>query len=228
MCERGPWNIMHQAEGSGTEFQEQLLDFLGRVKGEQIDIAAAVYYMIQKESNRADAFRFFLEHADELETTGEAEAESVFTASEIQKLSRNCGQLAEGILDHVIGKNFDEADFYAELWKRGIEENINLPEEKEKIYALYRIWTDGRIPYFKLDEGLLMTNERFREIVGEKQSQLKQVRFLLNSRFSQRTQRSSLLVRILDSCETEEEKAVILAQILLMAEYKAYKRSTDS
>lgn len=219
---------MHRPEYSGTEFHEQLLEFLGRVKGEQIDIAAAVYDMIQKEKNKAEAFRFFLEHADEIETTGEEAAECVFTASEIQKLTRNCGQLAQGILDNVIGKNLEEDAFYAELWKRGIEENSNLPEEKEKIYTLYRIWTDGRIPYFKLGNGLLMTNERFREIVEEKQTELKQVRFLLNSRFSQRTERSSLLIQVLNSCETEEEKAVILAQILLMAEYKAYKGSEDS
>ena len=60
MCERGPWNIMHQAEGSGTEFQEQLLDFLGRVKANQIKIPHPVNLILKKKTKRPNHYPFLV------------------------------------------------------------------------------------------------------------------------------------------------------------------------
>lgn len=209
---------MEKRDGIRDGYCKQLTELLSHVKGEKINIAAEVYYLILKEENRGAAFQFFLENANTIDSSKEREAERYFTAAEEQKLANDCTQLAVGILDNIIGKNLDEDTFYDELWRRGIEENINLAEEKEKIYALYRIWMDGRIPYFKLENGLLLSNEIFTEITKEKIEAIKKCIYILNSRFSQRTERSSHLLKILDACDTEAEKAVLLAHILFIAE----------
>lgn len=44
---------------AGDGYRKQLTEFLSHAKGEKIDIAAAVYYLIVEEENRVAAFRFF-------------------------------------------------------------------------------------------------------------------------------------------------------------------------
>lgn len=210
--------------GASDGYRKQLTEFLSHAKGEKIDIAAAVYYLIVKEENRAAAFRFFLENAGMIDSSEEKDVQSVFTASEEQKLFNSCNKLAVGILDNVIEEDLDEDTFYCELWRRGIEENSTLSQEKQKIYALYRIWMDGRIPYFKLARGLRMSNERFTEITEANMENIRKIIFVLNSKFSQRTERSSQLLRILDSCATEEDRAVLLAHILFRTDRREYFR----
>lgn len=51
-------------------------------------------------------------------------------------------------------------NFYGELWKKAIAKSSILEQQKERIYALYRIWIDGRIPYIQPEDGLKMTNEK--------------------------------------------------------------------
>lgn len=200
---------------SANELLEiELQRFLESVKGEKIDIAASVYQTIKKAERPEELLRFFLENVDEIDSSEENEVEQRFTASEVQKLRSDCGQMIDGTLSKLINSSLEEETFYHELWEKVIDKNNMLSTEDEKIYALCQIWRDGRIPYFKLEPGLKMSNERFREIGTEKRKLLKKAIFVMNKDFEQKTERSSNIVRILDLCENEEEKAVVLAQIL--------------
>lgn len=203
------------------DFAEEMVKLLEKAKGEKADIAAAVYGLIQKTEAPLEAFRFFLENADDVDSLEEEEIESYFTASQLQKLEAGCGQMVEGIFDKLLSKNMDPEDFYSELWKKTIRDSYIFENDNEKIYALYRIWIDGRIPYFKIGSGLKMSDEKFSAIIKEKKNEIKKAIFILNSSFSQRTERCSLLVDILDACAEEEEKAVILAQMLSLTERKS-------
>ena len=207
-----------------NRFMEQINDIIDRSNGKTMDAASAIYHTIVKEQNRCSAFRCFLEithdtdDTEDEEISGETEIQGVFHKEQVELLRRKCEHLTEGILDKIISKNLEPGDFYSELWKKGIEENAILETEEEKIYTLYRIWIDGRIPYFKLEEGIRMDGARFAEIVKAKEEDLKKMIFIFNSYFSQRTERSSQFIKILDSCRTEEEKSVIMAQILSFTE----------
>lgn len=114
----------------------------------------------------------------------------------------------------LIKENMDEKDFYDELWKKGIQNNPLFEQEDEKIYALYCVWMDRRIPYYKLDMGIRMPNEEYKEITVKNEARIRKAVFVINSDFSQKTERASLLNKILDESKSESEKAVILAQIL--------------
>lgn len=224
---------MQKADLNG--FIEQINDILDRSNGKTIETAAMVYQVIMKEEDRSTAFQCFLENTI---NTDEAEYEEVsegteirgfFNKEQVEILTRKCEHLTEGILDKIISKNLEPEDFYSELWKKGIEENAILETEEEKIYVLYRIWIDGRIPYFKLEEGIRMDGARFAEIVKAKEDDLKKMIFIYNSYFSQRTERSSQFIKILDSCRTEEEKAVIMAQILsFMEQYGRFQERLEA
>lgn len=211
-------------EDISQQFSERLKELLGHVRGSKLDIAAAVYDLIRKEEDKAAAFGYFLKNADNIESSEEREAPAFCTAAEEQRLSRACGQLVMGILDNIMEKNQDEASFYRELWDRGIAQSVNFSDDKEKIYALYRIWTDGRIPYFQLEKGRHMSNEDFGNLTADKMKEIRKIIFILNAKFSQRTERSSLLVQILESCGTEDEKTVLMAHLLYLAEAQAEAR----
>ena len=69
-------------------FAEWLRDVLGKVKGEKIDVAAMIYTRIQQDNDPQDAFRYFLENADEIVSTEEEELEQSFTSYDDLKLQK--------------------------------------------------------------------------------------------------------------------------------------------
>lgn len=209
-------------------FEEWLNDILSRIKGEKLDIVAAVYKEILAEKDPVRAFQYFLQNADDIESTEEQEIAPRYTAAEIQKMKFNCSSCVKGILETALRKNCSENAFYELLWHSITDHNPLLPEENDIIFAICTIWRDGRIPYFQLEEGLKMTNERFKEISQKNLSLLKKTSFIIRSSLEQRTEVSSLLLKILSECETEEERAVMMAQILGMQERKTLTRMVSS
>lgn len=202
-------------------FTEWLGDVLGKLKGEKLDIAALIYNRIQEEEKPKSAFQYFLENADEIDSTEEKELDQVFTATEIQRLKKKCEPLIEGVLESLLSENISTEDFYGRLWEDGICGNTFLQTDKEKIYALYRVWRDSRIPYFQLGEGMKMSNEAYMECCNKNIHLIKKAFFIINTSFSQRSQQSDLLLRVLDECETNVDKVVVMAQILGVTERKA-------
>ena len=190
------------------------------------DIVAKIYEMICKEENQGRALQEFLEYSmEEYEDIEETINIPVyFTKQEIQVLEKNCGQLIEGALNKLILERLPKTDFYQKLWKKIIVENSMLEEEKEKRFALYYIWKDNRIPYFDISGGLTMSNEEFKEICKYKEELLKKVNFVFSINFLQRTQRSSLLLEIVNECKDEKERAVVLAHGLYIAENKGIEK----
>lgn len=195
-------------------FSEELCKMLTKVSGEKIDIAAKIYLMLAKEEEVGKKLRYFLENADEIESSKEEEVEQYFMPRRVGELREKCEDLVKSVLGKLIKENMDEDKFYDALWEKGIWNNPFLEQEDEKIYALYCIWRDSRIPYFKLETGIKMTNEQFREISIMNKAQIKKALFIINSDFSQKTERCSLLNNILEASESENEKAVVLAHIL--------------
>ncbi len=210
--------------GKRNDFYEQLNEFLANVKGERVDIAASVYFMLAKEEDAGSKLRYFLENADEIESSESMQVEKYFLPAQIGDLREKCSGLVNETLGKLIKENLDENDFYCRLWEKGIQENTMLEEESQKIFALYYIWRDDRIPYFKLEEGMKMSNEDFREISLSRQEQIEKAIFIISNEFSQRTEKASLLNHVLEDCETEKEKAVLMAQILNLVEKKTIQR----
>ena len=90
----------------------------------------------------------------------------------------------------------------------------------EKIYALGRIWSDARIPYFCVKDGIKMSNEEFISIIENKKELLQEANFILNCRYEQRTETGSLLLDLLERCDDSKERAVVMARILDLLEKK--------
>ncbi len=65
-----------------------------------------------------------------------------------------------------------------------------------------------------------MSNEVFMEFSEKNRQLIKKAFYIINSSFAQRSQQSDLLLRVLDECETNEEKVVVMVQILGNIEMK--------
>lgn len=203
-----------------SEFNAELDGILENVKGGSINTFMEVYDLIDKQEQPGLALRIFLEKADSLE---EVDEEDDPTELDLMQFEYRCGTLVEGILDNLICERPGEDDFYCALWT-AIQESQYFEQKKEKAYALYEVWTDGRIPYYKIEEGIRMNDEEFREIGIRNIDKISKIIFILNSKFAQKTERSSQIIRVLDSLESEKDKAVILAQIMAMVDKRAYLR----
>ncbi|MCM1120989.1 MAG: hypothetical protein NC416_00245 [Eubacterium sp.] len=208
-----------QGNTGRESFEDWIRDVLGKIKGDKIDVAALIYDRIQKEADQAAAFQYFLENADEIVSTEEKGIKRFFTAEEVQELQRKCATLIVGIMDKLLLENIPVQEFYRRLWAEGICKNTLLQDEKEKIYALYRIWQDRRIPYYQLDHGMEMSNEEFKEYCEKNKQLIKKAFFIINSSiFSQRSQQGDLLIRVLDECKTNADKVIVMTQILSSVE----------
>lgn len=182
--------------------------------------------MIKDSDNPSKAFADFLDCADYISSSEEKMVEAYFTASKIQVLEKEYDDLVDGILNKLVSKHLDKKEFYLELWKNVMESDLLFEEEEKKIYALYRIWVDGRIPYFQIGDGIKMSDDEFKQLVSDTEEFLHEIMFIMNCKFEQKTERSSLLMNVLKKCKNEKEQAVLLAQIISISELKAGRMRT--
>ena len=127
-----------------SKFDTELDDILENARGGRIEIFGEVYGLICKQEQPGAALRHFLETAASLQKLKEAGEEDDSTALDFMQFEYRCGALVEGILDNLISDRMDEDEFYCALWEE-IQESKYFGQEKEKAYAMYEIWTDGRI-----------------------------------------------------------------------------------
>lgn len=191
----------------------EMSKFLSTVKGESFDICAAIFKMILSSENPETMLSYFLFNGKNIKSSEAEDVAAYFTALQIQHLKRNCEGMVDGILNKLVCTNLTENEFYTKLWLC-IQNDSMFAAEAEKIYALYSIYSDPRLPYFQLDSGLKMSNEQFASTTNDIFDDIKKAIFILNAKLEQRTEVASLLMQILKSYDSIEKQSVMLAQIL--------------
>lgn len=122
--------------------------------------------------------------------------------------------LIDGLLNKLVSRHYEKEKFYNDLWDSVVGSDLLFDEKQTKIYALGRIWSDPRIPYFQVEAGIKMSNEEFIGIIEKKKELLQEASFILSCKYEQRTEASSVLLGVLDRCENDKEKAVVMAKII--------------
>ena len=150
------------------ETKKQIMHDLKVYRGEQLDVCYQIYKVIVSTLGKeAEALRFFLENSELIEPSNEERVKAIFSKEESLELEEMYGQMINGMLAALLTKNLSVNEFYEELWG-AIVDNPILKEEKVKVFALYYIWIDMRIPYFQLDKGIKMSNEEFADITRQR------------------------------------------------------------
>lgn len=182
--------------------------------GERLDICYQIYQLITSvKGQESKLLRFFYENSEMIDSSDEVMAEVVFSDAERKTLEKSYGKMIDGVLEAILRKQYPIEQFYDELWK-AIDENPLFKDEKTKVFAMYYIWIDSRVPYFQLDSGMKMGNMEFAEITRKKLEDIKKIRFILTAPMEQKTERASLLLKMLEECREEKEKTVLMVQIL--------------
>lgn len=166
-------------------------------KGEPFDISDYLYQGLTQLDiqDQPEAFQYICELFGTVESS---ESFGIVTSAYRNKediLRSQYGSLVNSLIELYIKRNVEENDFYFGLWNNIMASGL-FPQDEEKMFALYFILIDKRIPYFHLDPASLysLSNERFKQIKSDNIKAIQKIRFILKANFSQKTERASALL----------------------------------
>ena len=160
-------------------------------------------------------------YSEDIQFAQTGSSEEIYSDADKYEYAVAYGKMIDGALEALLRENLFCHEFYVKLWEF-IEQNTLLIEKKQKAFALYYIWIDARIPYFELEQGIKMDNEVYREKIERIDPLIKKARFILYAPMSQKTERASLILKLLDELHDEEGKAVLMAQVIGMIDRRNF------
>lgn len=206
----------------------QITNLLQTLSGERFNISGEIYEILKEEDDNqiGELLQFFFESAEEIKSSEEKEARQFLTEGVVLDYTRLYGKIVDGILENLLEQRPCKEKFYEILWKKlalnGLFENDLI-----RIFALYYIWIDMRIPYFELPETINFEEEKYRQIIEKHRSKIQEARFILSSNFTQWTQVSYHLLRLMDDIVSKEERTVFLSCIMQMRDKMLLRTITE-
>lgn len=188
---------------------------LQSAKGDLLNMSWYVYTIIKDSDTPEKGLQYFYEtYYDSIDSSEETILETHFSEDDSRCLKEQFGKLIDAMLENTQSRNLLEEEFYAELWNQVINCSF-FPTDDQRAFALYYIWIDKRIPYYHLADGKHMSNEIYRQYTAELSNEIKKMLYILNtSTLSQKTERASLLLEILEGIDLEDKKVVFLSQLI--------------
>lgn len=200
------------------KIRNNIAHILQTASGDKLDITYQIYDLIlADQGNEPQTLAYFIKCSEEMESSSEEHVEKHFSEEEKYQFTVAYGKMIDGSLEALLRENYTEDEFYARLWNF-IENTPILSEKKKKVFALYYIWVDVRVPYFQLKPGLRMSNETFQQYCKSLDPLIREARFILFAPTDQKTERASRLLSLIERLENENEKAVLMVQILNMSD----------
>lgn len=202
-------------------YKERIKELFSKGDGRVIDLFYEVYcYVSSLESlEQVAAIQYICDNVKNFENDEEDNIiiPKHFKDGMLERYWKNANRFRSTIkeLAYKLSKNNTDAkDFYSLLWDNIVSNKI-CKNKHEKALALFLVVDSKYIPYRAVGIGLSMENEQFNELskkIAEKM--MKDVDLILQIDYEQKTQRASLLVEKLCSCETLEEKSVFLSMLI--------------
>lgn len=174
-----------------------VLSFLETAEGDTFDKCDILFQMISATDFdlQSELFQYVCEIFGVVKSYGkEAVPVSAYSAQK-ERLEEQYGDIVNSLIKTYGQENNDEQVFYHTLWSL-ITESLLFNTDAKKIFALYFILIDKRIPYFKIDDSLLysMSNDRFAELLRQTAHEGQKIRFILKTDFSQKTEKAAVLL----------------------------------
>lgn len=201
-------------------YKEVIKDLFSKGDGRIIDLFYEVYNFVLTldASEQAEAIQYICENAKTFENDEENNIiiRRYYREGMIERYWDNINKFKNIIkeLAYDMSKNdADPTEFYLQLWKN-ITSNKVCKSKHEKALALFFVVDSKFIPYRAVGTGLSMENEQFKEISENIADRLmKDVDYILQIDYEQKTQRASLLAEIICSFESLEEKSVFISML---------------
>lgn len=214
--------------------KEQIRNILLLGDGDSFDDAYNIYDLIirtENEDEQIDLFQYVCENYGLEESNESLEINRAPYKEEKSKLKEKYGTILNSVLETYLKENLEKKMFYSKIWKT-VKDSYLFDSEAAKVFAVYFILIDKRIPYFELDSNCRyqLSNEKFRKLWNKYEIQLLKIRFILSTEFSQRTEQASTLLNEFgiskpNSDATREEVDEYERKLMMMVEIVAEEKS---
>ena len=190
----------------------KVLEMIEHYKGECYDLC---YELLSNYSEHEELFRYVCENYQGKPKNAYIEIKQYFSQAEVYYYKSIYGEVIDGIINCAIKEcDFNIVNmekFYENVWNTY---SYFFHTIKEKAFAFYYTIIDVRIPYIYIGKPLSMETETYQKIIKNSQEYLKRIKYIFALRYSQKTERASLVLQLLESIESYETKVVILAKAL--------------
>lgn len=143
----------------------------------------------------------------------------VITRKEEKKYERLYADMADALLKIYlltgVDLNWSKETFYDELW-RGIWGNTIWDDDKKRAFVLYYIAIDVRIPYYPVSHGTIINRKELNLTINNliKKEYLNRFYFIDAMDWSNRIERASLILELLEELPDKIERSVFMSMIL--------------
>lgn len=203
-------------------YKNKIRNFLETCDGKVIDVINELYNQLItiNTNDQLDAFAFLCENFKTIESDGsntikENKRLNKYIDFSFDRLDKKrINDLIEKTIREAVKNGVDANDLYHSLWEL-LQSNRICETKTDKVLALFYILDNDLLPYRKLDIGLSMNNEKYKEIINSFNDDLiREIDYIIDFDFEQRTQESSLLLNKLLSVNNKEHQTVLLSFII--------------
>lgn len=191
--------------------------FLRSCSGHVLDICYSLFKILENyEHDASSGLKFFLSRYEDIDTDKSRPVGSIFKIAQVEILEQKFGDVINKFIDEKAESKVQTDLFYFSLWDEILNGSQFISEE-EKAFAIYLALRNPRIPFFNLEDGLQMSDETYAQTFRENLESVQKIRYIVGTRFDQKTQQASLLLDVLDSISDQEVKAVVFTAIIKYA-----------
>lgn len=210
---------MDNNQNAIADIKAQIIGAFSTCSKADINFALQILELVlqQEEQFQSKLFQFVCEIWGTIRSSKEVEVPERISAVKYEKLKSLYGEMVDVVLSSYIRKgileNWDREQFYVHLWNY-ILTNVMWSTNEEKAFALYYIAIDVRSPYYNVGVGLKMSSDDYSKIQDEIFEAYREFRFIIALEIPERTEEASMILRLLEQLETEEQKVVLISRIL--------------
>ncbi len=202
---------------AGKDNREKLRVLVSHAKADA-NLCAVAYQIIKASdpSERPQELMEFITSVRRDETDGSMKLPIVITKEEEISLMTRYGFYVDQKTAELIEEQLEEGEFYSRL-ADFIFNDEKLQDEMAGAIAIFDCMIDRRYPYHKIDmsDALTMTQEEYdvlREKIGE--DTLETIDSALAFDYEQKTERAGVVLSLIDSGKTREERVIMLTRAL--------------
>lgn len=189
-----------------------------------LNLCAHVYCQIASadEDEQSDLLRYFLTEFRKTKTDMRGPLTTYISNSELPRLKAEFQKKGHDFFLRLRQQNPTEPEFYRRLWEY-IATSPELPSTEARVFTLYNMATDRRIPYCQVgwDKLAHMEDEEFHRLSDDfvKSEFNAKLNYILEYPHRQQTEYASLVINLLDSLP-DRLKPILLARVFSYNEAK--------
>ena len=191
---------------------KELTTLINKNNSNAYEVCATIWNYIQNQphNQQQNIFTIFLKDIDYFDVDL---AEKHYDYNNVSAEFESIYKLEKQIVRHLIEEDPTDSLFYRKLWDK-ITDNLLLPNIPSQSLFLCFLWMDICIPYFNLGKGLTMEYDEYKKTLEKLVPICKKINFIFGAPLNQRTQMTSLLLKISEEIKNETELAVFWSYVL--------------